>query len=238
MNAINQNNINDINNNTFITNEGDKGKELVRKLLEGMLDGDASFAVIDGELCVLHNTYKNKMYVPMNGVDVVWLDVDDVVENCDIMVRGVDICEYVQDNDAQFALTIIVGDDVDFSSEMSYENRDVEGKFGLVVSKMGYDLFEMILPHTVVNKLVDSYSYELGWLRAGDSVPADFSFTVNDIRLKVVGVGRDTDGCVRLSITDGISDSRYLVKAEKRLMEDKFGNRLDENGEIIPEDDE
>lgn len=264
MNANNQNNINNINNNqidnniicydnygrmvvnkevinnnTFITNEGEKGKDVITRLFTELLGSDdMSFCVIDGELCVMQNIYKTSLYRPIPGVDVIWLDVDDVVENCDVMIRGEDVNEYVQDNDAQFALYLIVGDSIDFTSSMQYENRDDETKFGHVLPKMGFDLFEMVLSPSVVNMLLDRYDYTIRNLGPTTGTCADFDFADKGVSLKVVSLRKTMHGDVWFTITDHICDGRYCVEGRRTINEDKFGNRLDDDGEIIVEDDE
>ena len=226
-----------INNNTFITNECVKGKALLRDLLNATLEGEMSFVVIDDELCVMSNIFKKTLYRPNDNVSVHWLDVEDLVDDCDIMVRGVDVQEYVQDNDAQFSMTVIVGDDVDFSSNIMYENR-MGGRFGNVETKFGPDVFSMVLPYKVVNEIMDRYSYEIGYLRPYNRTMAHHDFECDGLQLRVVGIHKHGNGSVWFAITDVVHGGEYSIRGEYLIVEDKFGNRLDQDGEIIPEDDE
>lgn len=238
MNANNQNSINNLSNNTNLNNLNNTS--VVRSILMQLVLHDKFvFAVVDGEMCVVESHCHDTMFHVRDGVTVDLLSVDDVVENCDVLVRGRDVQEYVHDSGAEYALEVTVTRDEDarIMFDMNYARRDSE-QCGGVWSKFGPDIFDLVLPYRVVNKLVDRYSYELNSLRVCNSTSAHHEFECGGLAFTVVGISKDADSVCWFSIRCGTSEERYLVKAKKVLMEDKFGNRLDEDGEIIVEDAE
>ncbi len=248
MNAINQNNNNHNNGvlcntdiiNKFSTNINNKDNpELVRGFLQEMIDEDIHyFVLVDGRIAVLHYSYRNPMFQPIAGKHLVWLDVDDLMR-CNVLVRGEDVHAYMEDDDAEFGLEILVGntdDDGYPELQIRFENRETE-EFDHVFPVSGDEYFELRIEPAFLNKLVDIVEQNI---EENPWCVSELKFSYRNVRFSFFRRCQHSNGVVfyRVKNEEDTKNGCFTIDAVKQLSEDKFGNRLDQDGEIIVEDDE
>lgn len=238
------------NHNTNINNQDNP--ETVRRFLEELIDSERNvFCLIDGVMSVMDFQFRKTCFCPNDGVEVVWLDVDDLMQ-CDILIRGEDVNEYLQDDGAEYGLEFLVQDtDLDGYPVLlvKYERRDLEKpsctSFGMVTPSESFDVFKLRLPHNVVNQLMRDLQDDIDVVvercntnRTGYGYGTHHVFEHDNIDFTVVAVGMRRNGELYFEINKEQDTSRFIVDVKYTINEDKFGNRLDEDGEIIVEDDE
>lgn len=234
---------------TAIYNDDDEGREKTLLFLKEYLKyNKQSFCLYRGCLSLCAYTFNDSMFFIPECEDFAWVSLDELIDNCDILIGGVSLMYHQPiDTGCETALRVIlnyVGDDGSLSFFLNYKNRS-DGNEWRAVSYVTPELvFTMRPPKNLLYKIEDRLHKQIA-----DCVPTNpripcvldekkmFVTTYNKIKLTVNRIKVD-NGRWQVEITVGKGNAFWVDFRLPRFVYDKFGNKIDHNGEVIEENEE
>lgn len=208
-------------------------ENLCVEILEKLFGEDSEFSLvlIDGKVMRVNKTYRSGCFVPV--ADIKWLSVEDLNECFDLYISKPGSSTRMETSENMLHLTI--------------HNDELVGiwfKVGINTGRsMGNSIaqfFEFSIGNVQTIDLLSRYEYDLKCMKPSTMRDAHYTFTYCGIDFTVVSIGLDANSIpfTYIQHTTRTSTDFYRVSLIKKINEDKLGNRLDQDGEIIQEDDE
>ena len=238
-----------IDRHTYIYNDDKEGKEKTLLFLkEYVKHNKQEFCLYKGYLSLCPLGFNNNMFLIPEWEDFAWVSLEELVENCDILIGGASLAYHQPlDTGCETALRIIVHY-IEYDGTLvmtcSYKNRTQNDIWCDMFYACPESVFIMRPPKVLLYEIEDSLQKQIAeCVPTSKRVPwvyhEDKMFVTKCDKMKItVNRIKVDNGMWQVEITVGKSSTFWVDFCLPRFVYDKFGNKIDHNGEIIAENEE
>lgn len=212
----------------------DSSPTIIKELLQAIEDTGYLFAINNDKILLVDKRIAH----PMFEIEVTPIGIDLLLEYCDTIITN-SRQDYPEDNGGQFGLRLVLCNaSMHYNIEIDCFNRDKDTRNNVVNL---HDTPRLHLSNKTKREIYNKYAHYFEEIMAGDvhflSPNEVFSFQENNISFRVDSLYRKANNEPMSIIRQVESEIVCGASLHITLNEDKFGNVIDHDGNIIQEEE-